>query len=108
MKKILITEKQVKSQSDAVLWHLKMYGHITSYEAIKEYGATRLSGIIFNHRKNGYRIDSIPIHRKTRFGKTVTLAKYVYTEPNKEMNLFKSCSIVKSTRPYTLGGYDEY
>ena len=53
MKTIKITEKEVKSQSDAVLWHLKTYGSITSYEAIKEYGATRLSAIIFNHRKEG-------------------------------------------------------
>ncbi len=108
MKKILITENQVKSQSDAILWHLKRYGNITSYEAIKEYGATRLAAIICNHRKNGYEIESIPIHRKTRFGRTVTLSKYVYNEPNKEMNLFKSCETSISTKPYTIGGYDIY
>lgn len=51
MKKIEITKEQVKSQSDAILWHLKTYGKITSYEAIKEYGATRLADIIFKHRQ---------------------------------------------------------
>ena len=81
MKTIKITSGEVKSQSDAVLWHLKTYGSITSYEAIKEYGATRLSAIIFNHRKNGYDIDSMPLHKKTRFGKTTTIAKYIYTSP---------------------------
>lgn len=81
MKTITIQEHQVKSQSDAILWHLKTYGSITSYQAIKEYGATRLSAIIFNHRKNGYVIDSVPINKKTRFGKTTTISKYLYTKP---------------------------
>jgi len=86
MKKITIRQGEVKSQSDAVLWHLKTYGSITSYEAIKEYGATRLSAIIFNHRNDGYDIDSVPLKKKTRFGKTTTIAKYIYTEPTKQFN----------------------
>ena len=81
MKTIIIKSGEVKCQSDAVLWHLKTYGHIKSYEAIKEYGATRLSAIIFNHRKNGYDIDSMPLKKKTRFGKSTTIAKYIYTKP---------------------------
>ena len=82
MKIIKIIESQVKSQSDAILWHLKTYGSITSYEAIKEYGATRLSAIIFNHRKDGYEIDSIPLKKKTRFGRTTNIAKYIYEKTN--------------------------
>jgi hypothetical protein len=84
MKKITIQENQVKSQSDAILWHLKTYGSITSYQAIKEYGATRLSAIIFNHRKEGYDIDSVPLIKKTRFGRNTTIAKYIYTAPPQE------------------------
>jgi len=85
MKTIKITEGEVKSQSDAILWHLKTYGSITSYEAIKEYGATRLSAIIFNHRKEGYDIDSLPLTKKTRFGRNTTIAKYIYTAPPQEL-----------------------
>ena len=85
MKTIKITSVEVKSQSDAVLWHLKTYGSITSYEAIKEYGATRLSAIIFNHRKEGYDIDSLPLTKKTRFGRNTTIAKYIYTAPPQEL-----------------------
>jgi len=85
MKTIKITSGEVKSQSDAVLWHLKTYGSITSYEAIKEYGATRLSAIIFNHRKEGYEIDSMPLTKKTRFGRNTTIAKYIYTAPPNEL-----------------------
>jgi len=85
MKKIVITSSEVKSQSDAILWHLKTYGSITSYEAIKEYGATRLSAIIFNHRKEGYNIGSTPLTKKTRFGRNTTIAKYTYVTPPSEM-----------------------
>jgi|TARA_R110002012_G_scaffold315766_1_gene530035 hypothetical protein len=81
MKTITIKSEEVKCQADAILWHLKTYGSITSYEAIKEYGATRLSAIIFNHRKEGYNIDSVPLTKKTRFGRNTTIAKYVYTVP---------------------------
>ena len=81
MKTIKITSGEVKSQSDAILWHLKQYGSITSYEAIKEYGATRLSAIIFNHRKEGYDISSMPLIKKTRFGRNTTIAKYIYVAP---------------------------
>ena len=84
MKAIKIKSENVKSQSDAILWHLKTYGSITSYEAIKEYGATRLSAIIFNHRKEGYDIDSMPLTKKTRFGRTTTIAKYTYVAPPQE------------------------
>ena len=84
MKTITIKEQDVKSQSDAILWHLKTYGSITSYEAIKEYGATRLAAIICNHRKDGYDIDSIPLVKKTRFGRNTTISKYTYVAPPKE------------------------
>ena len=85
MKKIEIKKDQVKSQSDAILWHLKTYGKITSYEAIKEYGATRLADIIFKHRQKGYDINSISLTKKTRFGRNTTIAKYIYTPPPQEL-----------------------
>ena len=81
MKTIIIKSSEVKTGADAILWHLKTYGHITSYEAIKEYGVTRLAAIIFNHRKNGYDIDSMPLKKKTRFGRSTTISKYIYTKP---------------------------
>ena len=69
-----------KNQKEAVLYHLQQFQTITSLEAIKDYGATRLSGIIFQLRKDGYNIQSLPFIRKNRFGNTVTLAKYYLDE----------------------------
>lgn len=39
------------TQTNEVLEHLKTHGTITSIEAIMQYGATRLSAIIFDLRK---------------------------------------------------------
>tara|TARA_R110000765_G_scaffold73584_1_gene144264 strand:+ start:279 stop:557 length:279 start_codon:yes stop_codon:yes gene_type:complete len=85
MKTITIKSSEVKNGADAILWHLKTYGTITSYEAIKEYGVTRLAAVIFNHKKNGYDIDSMPLIKKTRFGRNTTISKYIYTTPPEEL-----------------------
>lgn len=61
---------------DRVLRHLKEKGHITSLEAFREYGITRLSAVIFNLRQDGYNICSDRASRKNRYGKMVTFAKY--------------------------------
>jgi len=81
MKKIDITKNQVKTQREAIMWHLKTYGKITSWEAIKEYGATRLSGIIFDLKAEGYNIKTNLIKKENRFGNTTTFANYEYAVP---------------------------
>tara|TARA_R100000734_G_C3312102_1_gene103051 strand:+ start:1563 stop:1844 length:282 start_codon:yes stop_codon:yes gene_type:complete len=81
MKKINITFDEVKTQTDAIKWHLKTYGNITSWQAIKEYGATRLSAIIFNLRDEGYNIITENLEVKNRFDRTVVIAKYLYFKP---------------------------
>lgn len=65
-----------KSQTEAVLAHLKEYGSITSYEAFEEYGATRLSAIIYLLRHRGHKIATELIAVPTRFGRYTNVAKY--------------------------------
>ena len=60
-----------------VLNHLQNYGTITSWQAIQQYGATRLSDIIFRLRKQGYDIETKTECAKDRNGNTCQLAKYV-------------------------------
>lgn len=60
-----------------VLEHLKKYGSITSWEAIQKYGATRLSAIIYNLRKN-HVITSDIQEMTDRYGDNTRFAKYVY------------------------------
>jgi len=65
-----------QNKTTEVLKHLQTYGTITSMEAIKLYGATRLSAIIFCLRKKGYDIRTFDVTGKDRYGTTVTYAKY--------------------------------
>ena len=70
----------LRNQKEAVLNHLKKIGTITSLEAISEYGATRLSGIIFKLKNEGHNIGKLPFIKRNRFGNSVTLAKYYLDE----------------------------
>lgn len=57
--------------------HLENYGTITSWQAIQQYGATRLSDIIFRLRKQGYDIETKNETFKDRNGNACTFAKYI-------------------------------
>lgn len=70
------SETAPKTQKEMVLWWLRNYGSITSWVAIKEIGATRLSGIIYTLRKEGHDIAAIDTTTKNRFGNSVTFATY--------------------------------
>lgn len=65
------------NKTQLVLKHLQEYGTITSWEAIGKYGATRLSAIIFNLRKN-HIINSESVDFTDRYGNKNVIAKYVY------------------------------
>ena len=80
-KKITITQAEVVNQRTSVMWHLLDKQTITSWEAIKEYGATRLSAIIFNLKEENYNIVTIPNKVTNRFGRTISIAKYKYLPP---------------------------
>ena len=60
-----------------VLRHLEEHGSITSMEAIELYGATRLSAIVFNLRKEGFDIETVTEGTVDRHGRAVNYARYV-------------------------------
>lgn len=66
------------NKTNAVLMHLLEKGNITSWEAIKEYGATRLSAIIYVLRHK-YNLDIITedVEFIDRFGSKAKFAKYI-------------------------------
>lgn len=64
------------TQTEKVLRHLEKFGSITSWDAIMEYGITRLSAKIYELRKNGYIITSERQSAKNRFGENVNFAVY--------------------------------
>lgn len=60
-----------------ILDHLLKYGTITSWEAIKEYGCTRLSQYIYLLRNEGYLVIDFWEKSTNRFGEPVHFKKYV-------------------------------
>jgi hypothetical protein len=72
------------NKTKAIQLHLIENGSITSWEAIKEYGATRLSAIIFNLRARGMNIETTMIEFTDRFGSKAKYAKYILKENNNE------------------------
>ena len=73
----VIGRKISMNKTEKVLEHLKKHGSITSLEAIETYGATRLSAIIFNLRKDGHKIITETIPFEDRFGNKSNFAKYI-------------------------------
>ena len=64
------------TKTQAVLDWLKTHESISSMEAIENFGATRLSAIIFNLRKRGYDIETVICDGRDRFGRRVQFARY--------------------------------
>lgn len=64
------------TKTQAVLDWLKTHESISSMEAIENFGATRLSAIIFNLRKRGYDIETVIFDGRDRFGRRVQFARY--------------------------------
>jgi hypothetical protein len=65
------------TMEDRILKHLQDYGSITTWEAIKEYGCTRLSHYIWVlRRKELYNITDEMIVTTNRYGDTTHYKKY--------------------------------
>lgn len=64
------------SDKEAVLEHLREYGSITTLEAIEKLGCTRLSGRIYELRKEGYPIKSEIAKVPKRSGRMVYVTRY--------------------------------
>ena len=89
--KITLTEKQIdkciekknskdcpkrKTQRERVLEYIKRFGSITSLQAYKDLGVTRLSAVIFELKASGYNITSSTISSKNRYGELCHYSKY--------------------------------
>jgi hypothetical protein len=64
------------TQYDRVLDHLQRNGKLSQKQAIRLFGAYRLSAIIHRLRKDGYNISSTFKSGKNRFGDSVSWAEY--------------------------------
>lgn len=62
--------------SDVLRYMQENENGITSKEAFNLFGATRLSGLIFHLKKQGYAIVSEREVVQDRYGKSVSIARY--------------------------------
>lgn len=62
---------------ELILNHWRKYRSITSLDAIKEYGITRLSAVIYDLRHNGIEIQSVPETVVNRYGRDCHIVRYV-------------------------------
>lgn len=73
-------ENQKITKTQLVKNHLLTRGKITSWEAIENYGATRLSAIIFKLRDKGMPIETNKIEFEDRYGNKSNFAEYVLNQ----------------------------
>ena len=79
MNKIDLTN--IHSQHEAVVEHLKRFGHIERQEAEDAYGITRLAAIIYNIKnKDGLEVETKLIPCRDRFGTKKKTADYYLVE----------------------------
>lgn len=67
------------TQSKRVLDYMRQYGSITTLEAFRDLGITRLSGVIFDLRKS-YVINSKTERSRNRYGEKTSYSRYYLEE----------------------------
>ena len=65
---------------ERILQYLRDNGSITTWEAIKEFGCTRLSHYIYLLRNEGHKIEGDIISTKNRYGEPTHYKKYELIE----------------------------
>lgn len=65
---------------DRILNHLEKYGSITSWEAIIEYGCSRLSEYIRQIRADNYLIMNVTEKGTNRYGEPTNWVRYTLVE----------------------------
>lgn len=71
------------TQADRVLDYIKQFGSITTLDAFRDLGVTRLSARIYELKARGLDIGSTTITNKNRFGENIWYSKY-YLKNRKE------------------------
>lgn len=66
---------QPVNKSDLVLAAL-FTGPLTSLQAIRQFGVTRLAAVVYDLRQDGFKIESVNITVADRFGRDCNVAEY--------------------------------
>jgi hypothetical protein len=69
-----------KTHKERVLEYVERFGSISSLEAFRDLGNTRLSATIFSLKKDGYKITTKNETALNRFGDKTTYCRYYIEE----------------------------
>ena len=64
------------TRNERVLQYIQDFGSITTLDAFKDLGCTRLSAAIFQLKRQGYDIRTQREQAKNRYGETVYFCRY--------------------------------
>ncbi len=67
-----------------ILRHFTRYKFISSMQAFELYGITRLSAVIYNLRKKGYKIETVWRTTVNRYGKEVHYKDYFLVKKDRK------------------------
>lgn len=73
------------TQKELVKRHLEDFGEITTFEAFKEYGITRLSQYIMLLRRDGHIITNKTVSATNRYGSKVHYDRFIYGGKNEQI-----------------------
>tara|TARA_R100000935_G_scaffold58847_1_gene98524 strand:+ start:6143 stop:6358 length:216 start_codon:yes stop_codon:yes gene_type:complete len=65
-----------ETHATRLIAYLKEYGNVTSLDAFKELGNTRLAATIFILKQEGYKFETENVSVPTRWNDSATVAKY--------------------------------
>ena len=72
-----MTKRRSNTHYTRLLDYLKEFGRVTSLDAIRDLGNTRLSATIYELRKDGYDIISEDLTVRNRWGNATTVSQYI-------------------------------
>ena len=71
-----MTKRRSNTHYTRLLDYLKQFKSITSLDAIRDLGNTRLSATIYTLRNDGHNIESEDVKVSNRWGGSTTVSKY--------------------------------
>lgn len=71
------------AQCEKIVFYIQMFGSISSMEAFRDLGITRLSARIYELRNAGYQFDEEFETSKNRFGESVSYKRYRFQKETK-------------------------